>query len=31
VPLSGLFFCAFAIEHLVKLEPAGSHTTEKDV
>lgn len=31
VPLSGLFFCAFAIEHLIKLEPAGSHTTEKDV
>lgn len=31
VPLSGLFFCAFAIEHLIKLEPAGSHATEKDV
>ena len=31
VPLSGLFFCAFAIEHLIKLEPVGSHTTEKDV
>jgi TRAP-type C4-dicarboxylate transport system permease small subunit len=31
VPLSGLFFCAFAIEHLIKLEPAGSHPTEKDV
>lgn len=31
VPLSGLFFCAFAIEHLIKLEPAGSHTTEKDI
>jgi TRAP-type C4-dicarboxylate transport system permease small subunit len=31
VPLSGLFFCAFAIEHLINLEPAGSHTTEKDV
>jgi TRAP-type C4-dicarboxylate transport system permease small subunit len=31
VPLSGLFFCAFAIEHLVKLEPAGSHATEKDI
>jgi TRAP-type C4-dicarboxylate transport system permease small subunit len=31
VPLSGLFLCAFAIEHLLKLEPAGSHATEKDV
>jgi TRAP-type C4-dicarboxylate transport system permease small subunit len=31
VPLSGLFFCAFAIEHLLKLEPAGSHETVKDV
>ncbi len=31
VPLSGLFFCAFAIEHLIKLQPAGSHTTEKDI
>jgi TRAP-type C4-dicarboxylate transport system permease small subunit len=31
VPLSGLCFCAFAIEHLVRLEPAGSHVTEKDV
>lgn len=31
VPLSGLFFCAFAIEHLIKLEPAGAHASEKDV
>lgn len=31
VPLSGVFFCAFAIEHLLKLEPAGAHATEKDV
>lgn len=31
VPLSGLFFCAFAAEHLIKLEPAGSHVAEKDV
>ncbi len=31
VPLSGLFFCAFAVEHLLKLEPAGAHATEKDV
>lgn len=31
VPLSGLFICAFSIEHLIKLEPAGSHTTVKDV
>lgn len=31
VPLSGLFICAFAIEHLIKLEPAGTHATEKDV
>lgn len=31
VPLSGLFFCAFAVEHLLKLEPAGSHATVKDV
>lgn len=31
VPLSGIFFCAFAVEHLLKLEPAGSHATEKDV
>lgn len=31
VPLSGLFFCAFAIEHLIKVQPAGSHVTEKDV
>lgn len=31
VPLSGIFFCAFAIEHLIKLEPAGSHESVKDV
>lgn len=31
VPLSGLFFCAFAVEHLLKLESAGAHATEKDV
>jgi TRAP-type C4-dicarboxylate transport system permease small subunit len=31
VPLSGVFFCAFAVEHLLKLEPAGAHATEKDV
>lgn len=31
VPLSGLFFCAFAVEHLLKLESAGVHATEKDV
>jgi len=31
VPLSGVFFCAFAIEHLIKLQPVGSHTTEKDI
>ncbi len=31
VPLSGVFFCAFAIEHLIKLEPIGAHATEKDV
>jgi TRAP-type C4-dicarboxylate transport system permease small subunit len=31
VPLSGLFFCAFAIEHLIKLEPVGSRTAEKDI
>ncbi len=30
VPLSGLFFCAFAIEHLLNPVPAGSHQTEKD-
>lgn len=30
VPLSGLFFCAFSIEHLIKLKPAGTHVTEKD-
>jgi TRAP-type C4-dicarboxylate transport system permease small subunit len=31
VPLSGLFLCAFSVEHLLKLEPAGAHATEKDV
>jgi TRAP-type C4-dicarboxylate transport system permease small subunit len=31
VPFSGIFFCAFAIEHLINLEPAGSHATEKDI
>ena len=31
VPLSGVFFCAFALEHLLRLQPAGSHVTEKDV
>lgn len=31
VPLSGLFFCAFAIEHLLNLEPVGAHAAEKDV
>ncbi|HYC70791.1 MAG TPA: TRAP transporter small permease [Opitutaceae bacterium] len=31
VPLSGLCFIAFAIEHLAKLEPAGSHAGIKDV
>lgn len=31
VPLSGVCFIAFAIEHLVKLEPAGTHTPVKDV
>lgn len=31
VPLSGLFFCAFGIEHLINLQPAGTHVTEKDI
>lgn len=31
VPLSGVCFCAFALEHLLKLEPAGAHTPVKDV
>jgi TRAP-type C4-dicarboxylate transport system permease small subunit len=31
VPISGVFFCAFAIEHLIKLEPAGAHAAPKDV
>jgi len=31
VPLSGACFCAFALEHLLKLEPAGAHTPVKDV
>ncbi len=31
VPLSGVFFVAFAIEHLIHLEPAGAHSAEKDV
>lgn len=31
VPLSGLFFCAFGIEHLINLRPAGTHVTEKDI
>lgn len=31
VPLSGLCFVAYAIEHLVKLEPAGTHAAQKDV
>lgn len=31
VPLSGLFMGAFAIEHLIKLEPAGAHSAPPDV
>ena len=31
VPLSGACFVAFALEHLVRLEPAGAHTGTKDV
>lgn len=31
VPLSGLFICAFAIEHLWSLQPAGAHDRAKDV
>jgi len=31
VPISGVFIVAFAIEHLIKLEPAGTHTPQKDV
>lgn len=31
VPMSGLFFCAFAIEHLIKLEPAGAHSAPADI
>lgn len=31
VPVSGLFFCGFAIEHLIKLEPAGTHSAPPDV
>jgi TRAP-type C4-dicarboxylate transport system permease small subunit len=31
VPLSGVFFVAFAVEHLVNLEPAGAHGGQKDV
>ena len=31
VPISGVFFCAFVVEHLLNLEPAGSHPTERDV
>ncbi len=31
VPLSGLFICAFCIEHLIKLQPAGSHATPTDI
>lgn len=31
VPLSGVCFCAFAIEHLFNLEPAGTHAPVKDV
>lgn len=31
VPLSGLFFCAFAIEHILKPEPFETRVVEKDV
>lgn len=31
VPISGVFIVAFAIEHLIKLEPVGAHAPEKDV
>lgn len=31
VPISGVFIVAFAIEHLIRLEPAGTHTPQKDV
>lgn len=31
VPLSGVFFCAFAFEHLFNPAPIGAHETEKDI